>query len=469
MKVSLDLVGIQSGSIEAPAGCGKTTSIANLVSASNAKKPILILTHTNAGVMALQEKLRERGVAASRYKLATLDGWSRRLVSFFPLRSGCPPAMTAADNPNVDYGAIRKAALGLLVSGHVDRVIANTYSSALIDEYQDCDMLQHKLCANLKRLMPVSIFGDELQRIFGWDSEMPLWADVLSEFPVIHRLSTPHRWYNEGAHLFGDWLLGIRSPLENGQPIDLRQAQNGVIWRQVSEDNPDDVKLRSIRYADKISSNGVLVICDEKRKSRLGDIAKRVFGASVVEAAELPTARTLANNLEPLTKDALPHLINFAATCATGVRQKDMTRRVATLLDGRSRKPATELEATFAQFARQPSVSTVRAIFSALASAKKIQVIRWESYRAVEMAIRRAPEGCDLKDRILKSCEQRRLLGRSIRGTMVGSTLLLKGLQAEVVVIADTENLSRENLYVALTRGSKKVIICSRSPVLSPS
>jgi DNA helicase-2/ATP-dependent DNA helicase PcrA len=49
------------------------------------------------------------------------------------------------------------------------------------------------------------------------------------------------------------------------------------------------------------------------------------------------------------------------------------------------------------------------------------------------------------------------------------STLLLKGLEAEVVVILNTDGLDARNLYVAMTRGSKNVIICSRSPILNPS
>ena len=49
----------------------------------------------------------------------------------------------------------------------------------------------------------------------------------------------------------------------------------------------------------------------------------------------------------------------------------------------------------------------------------------------------------------------------------MGSTLLLKGLEAEVAVVLDAGNLDARNLYVAITRGSKKLIVCSESPVLN--
>jgi DNA helicase-2/ATP-dependent DNA helicase PcrA len=50
---------------------------------------------------------------------------------------------------------------------------------------------------------------------------------------------------------------------------------------------------------------------------------------------------------------------------------------------------------------------------------------------------------------------------------VVGSTLLLKGLEADVGVILDADELDAHHLYVAMTRGAKRLIICSRSPILA--
>jgi DNA helicase-2/ATP-dependent DNA helicase PcrA len=57
-------------------------------------------------------------------------------------------------------------------------------------------------------------------------------------------------------------------------------------------------------------------------------------------------------------------------------------------------------------------------------------------------------------------------LGRPLPKRAVGSTLLLKGLEAEVVVLLNIEGMSAQNLYVALTRGSMKLVVCSASPVI---
>lgn len=56
--------------------------------------------------------------------------------------------------------------------------------------------------------------------------------------------------------------------------------------------------------------------------------------------------------------------------------------------------------------------------------------------------------------------------GRVLPRRGVGSTLLLKGLEAQVCVVVEGDKLNAKNLYVAITRGSNRLVICSRNPVL---
>ena len=48
----VDLLSIDKGTVTAPAGCGKTHLIALALDRHQGLKPILVLTHTNAGVAA---------------------------------------------------------------------------------------------------------------------------------------------------------------------------------------------------------------------------------------------------------------------------------------------------------------------------------------------------------------------------------------------------------------------------------
>jgi len=88
-----DLLAIRRGTVTAPAGCGKTHLIADALARHNGTKPILVLTHTNAGVVALRERLERAGVAKSSYRLSTLDGWAIRLLKNLPKRAGHDPAV----------------------------------------------------------------------------------------------------------------------------------------------------------------------------------------------------------------------------------------------------------------------------------------------------------------------------------------------------------------------------------------
>jgi DNA helicase-2/ATP-dependent DNA helicase PcrA len=76
-------------------------------------------------------------------------------------------------------------------------------------------------------------------------------------------------------------------------------------------------------------------------------------------------------------------------------------------------------------------------------------------------------EGNSFYEAAVRSREQNRLLGRPLPKRAVGSTLLLKGLEADVSVILDASDLDARNLYVAMTRGSKRLIVCSDAPVLT--
>jgi DNA helicase-2/ATP-dependent DNA helicase PcrA len=64
--------------------------------------------------------------------------------------------------------------------------------------------------------------------------------------------------------------------------------------------------------------------------------------------------------------------------------------------------------------------------------------------------------------------EENRLIGRPLPKRAVGSTLLLKGLEAEVAVVLNAGGLDARNLYVAMTRGSKALTVCSQTPILRP-
>jgi superfamily I DNA/RNA helicase len=210
---AIDLLAIERGTVTAPAGCGKTHLIAEALTRHSSPKPILVLTHTNSGVAALRARLDKMGVAPRQYRLSTIDGWALRLLGAFPKRSEIESSLLTLANPKTDYPAVRQAAARLMKAGHVQDIIRSSYGRLIVDEYQDCSLVQHALVYYATPALPTSVLGDPMQAIFGWPgNELADWEEhVLVHFPLAGELMTPWRWRN--APNRGIWpVVAQRSP-----------------------------------------------------------------------------------------------------------------------------------------------------------------------------------------------------------------------------------------------------------------
>ena len=153
----VNLLTIDRGLVVAPAGCGKTHLITDTLKAHVAERPVLILTHTNAGVAALRHRLSRLNIERRSYGLATIDGWALRLVSTFPHRANYHPELTPR---KPDYTAIRHAAFKLLKNNHITDILKASYSRILVDEYQDCSIRQHAIVYFAAMHLPTCVLGD---------------------------------------------------------------------------------------------------------------------------------------------------------------------------------------------------------------------------------------------------------------------------------------------------------------------
>lgn len=464
-----DVLSCSRGSVPAPAGCGKTHLIAACLKASTDQRPILVLTHTNAGVAALRSRLDTAGVARNRYRISTIDGWAMRLVGTFPGRSGHPPNTLALKNPGADYPAIRIGALAIMEGQHVTDVIKATYSRLIIDEYQDCIVQQHGVMIRLSELLPTCVLGDEMQAIFGWGGNVLVdWAsDVAVRFPPLGDLQTPWRWNNACCTNFGQWLLWVRTALRDGLPIDLRESPEEVTWIQIT--GPDDIQaLTKAAYtASPIVDGGALIVCDSRMPHRHRDIASRVKGAVVVENADLTDFIRFAEMFDFTAPDAAHKLIDFAASTLTGVGAAQLKQRLAVLLAGTQQKGPNEVEHAALEFARAPVPASALELLVEINRQAGVSPLRPAILRSCIQALNNSALPDDFHDMAVRAREQSRVLGRSVPRRAVGSTLLLKGLEADVSIVLDTDALDARNLYVAMTRGSRRLVICSKEPVLT--
>ena len=75
-----------------------------------------------------------------------------------------------------------------------------------------------------------------------------------------------------------------------------------------------------------------------------------------------------------------------------------------------------------------------------------------------------------LKEAAEKYHSEFRHKGRPMnRRNVIGTTLLVKGLEFDHAIVLEADSLSKKELYVALTRGAKSLTIISSSIVLNPT
>jgi DNA helicase-2/ATP-dependent DNA helicase PcrA len=465
----IDLLTVQRGLVIAPAGCGKTQLIVEALKRHVEPTPILVLTHTNAGVAALRNRLEKAKVRPSTFRLLTIDGFAIRLVGMFPGRAEIDLAKLTVERP--PYPEIRTAACNVLQTNRIYDAIRATYSRLLVDEYQDCSQWQHAIVYYLSHVLPTCVLGDQLQAIFGFgDDALADWEEhVGGHFPLAAELTTPHRWIKAGAAELGQWVLAARSRLLSGQTIDLRQAPSTVEWVQLDGSNGDRPKqLKAGATKPHTSDGNVLIIGDSTNPRSQQLFASQIPGATVVEAVDLRELVNFASQLDLTAADAVHRIVDFAASLMTGTSPDELIQRLATITSGRSRKAVTALEQSALDFLAAPTYGGVAALFAAINNQAGVRVHRPAVLRACFRALSECAkaDGPEFKEAAVRAREQYRMAGRSLPKRGVGSTLLLKGLEAEVCVVVEGDKLNAKNLYVALTRGSNKLIVCSKSPVL---
>lgn len=466
----INLLAIDRGAVTAPAGCGKTHLIAEALTQHSSAKPILVLTHTNAGVAALRGRLDRMAVPGKRYRLLTIDGWAMRMVQTFPSRSGHDPKRLT--DSRIDYCSIRDAAWRLLKAEHITDVLKASYDRLIVDECQDCSIRQLAVVYYAAHGLPTAVLGDPMQAIFGFgNDQLADWKDHVCDcFPLFGELSIPWRWKNAGTELLGRWLLEIRRKFIAGEALDLRAAPSEVTWVHLDGANDHQRKLAAARTQAPQRDGSVLIIGDSKSPPSQREIARQTPGAVTIESVDLRDLVDFARDLNLTAPDALDRVVQFAGSVMINVGAPDLLRRVASLQRGTARKESTDVERAALSFKASPSPAAAANLLVEIGKEGGVRPHR----PAVLIACLKALQTCDGKqgntfyDATVRAREQNRLVGRALPRRAVGSTLLLKGLEADVSIVLNAAEMNARNLYVAMTRGSKALVICSPSPILKP-
>lgn len=463
------VLGSRIGSVVAPAGCGKTDCIADVVKTAGGPAKCLVLTHTLAGVDSLRQRLKYKNVSLHRTDLETIAGWSLRFAAAFPQRSGLPTREPRGD----EWPAVYTAATQLVRGGFVTGVLKASYQRVLVDEYQDCTIEQHALILALSRLLPTCIFGDPLQAIFGFrDEQLADWKAVTVDFPRIGALKEPWRWKRVKNDKLGCWLIGIRNQLEQFNRVDLAAAP-----RCVSRVIPQSLAKQDLLKAN-ISAGGSVKLRGDETLIVIGDKASELIRGSLAaklkcSAIEPVACQTLASFLEYIEacagRDRLALVLNFAAGAMSGLAKATFERRVIRIAAGwKPRKPLTEAERAALDLLASNELAHVLSLLERLRRQSGVVAFRRELLSAVQNTLRLVVRGehATLSEAAWHVQNKMRHAGRRLARRSVGSTLLVKGLQFDHAIIVAPEKLSRNDLYVALTRASRTVTVVSATPTL---
>jgi superfamily I DNA/RNA helicase len=463
------ILACRAGSVVAPAGCGKTECIADAV--NNSKERYLVLTHTLAGVDSLRKRLKGKRVDPKLYDLATIAGWSLRFASAFPQRSGITSRQPTGDA----WPAVYQAAEHLVARGFITGVLKASYKRILVDEYQDCTLAQHNLVAALSKYLPVCVFGDPLQAIFGFREDKTVdWnTDVTPVFPQIAELTEPWRWKRVPNCELGAWLISARGQLETAGKVDLSDAPSCVLRISPKSSNKADIRKADVKagLSPKLKDNETLIVIGDKASELMrASLASKIRCTTIEPVACRSLTEFVAKLRSVSGKLRLKVVLEFAASVMTGVNKTAFERRAHKLSGGwLAKKPRTDAESAALEVLASDNVRAVLSLLEGLRRQIAKPPHRRELLSATCNTLRLVITGEqeDLESAVWHVQNRVRHDGRRLAKRSVGSTLLVKGLQFDHAVIVAPSKLNKNDLYVALTRASRTITIVSTETVLT--
>ena len=469
MTDAATLAGSPRASLAAAAGCGKTHLISEAVCRHGTRRE-LILTHTHAGVDALRRKIQSLGKGPGAVVVDTIASWALRYALSFPQTSGL---LSPLPKTKEQWDNVYDAAHNLMTLQSIRSVLQASYSGVYVDEYQDCTVQQHKLVLAIAGTLPTRLLGDPLQGIFDFGQNEPIdWnRDVKSSFPELPALERPWRWETKNAEL-GQWLAVVRQDLLNGRPVSLHGAP--IRWEALPATNP---VIRQVGVCLDIGRQPTgTVVAIHRMPQQCHYVASRL--QSLYQCVEPIEAQDLFRGgiqietaCGPLRAAAV---INFASKCMTKVgtalkrvRDSYHSGNIPNTRQGQM----SGVHDALCQVAQNDAYAVVVTALEQISAIPHAVMYRRELFEEMIRGLRTAIGNGNgsLQDALRVVRNRTRFAGRRLGRCVVGTTLLVKGLEFDHAIILDADGMDAKDLYVALTRGARSLTIFSRSQTITPS
>lgn len=461
------------GYVIAPAGFGKTHLIAAATKCNMTRQ--LILTHTHAGVDAIKRKLQKLEVASKFYEVETIASFILKLCLSYPVNSG----WTKSDPQGVEWEAINGHCLSLFEKKFIKKIIRASYGGLYVDEYQDCSLAQHQVILGLSELIPTRIFGDPFQAIFE-DFHVGIdWTEIESKFELLGKLEIPHRWIHSGDSELGQWLVKIRGDLEQGREIHLTNEVPQVVSVHIvsSDDELRNKQITECKYSNKAGTTIAIHKGDGAYKAKCHNLAKLTGGIfSSFEEMEGKRVFEFIDKYERTStaKKKLLFIIQFLkekcfnslSDCLSAATKRGEKCTIRAYTKNKIIAEAANL------FLEGPTPQNLGSLLLAIKGASETKIFNRDLFNRLLNIIKNwiATDSLTFRDAGLKFHAQLRFTGRPLSyPKLIGTTLLVKGQEYDHAIVLEASSLSKKDLYVALTRGSKSLTIISKSGILRPT
>ena len=457
---------MSSAAIIAPAGHGKTEMIADIVEFAKGKQ--LLLTHTNAGVDAIEKRLQKRSISKEKYSVITIAAFCIKWCLSYYNTGLFDKTISPLNDAKSFYSQLYNGAKKIFQTDWAGCVLKATYAGIVVDEYQDCIQTQHEIVLEMNRHLPVRVLGDPMQGIFAFAGALVDWENL--EFPIVSIDTKPWRWNTSNPKL-GEYLTVVRDLL-------LPSLTDHHCRVQISPDNKN-VKVvapaifTGYSHLEELSQFSSVVYITKWPKQQL-EFCARMSG--IFQYDEKQDCDELFKFAEAFdTKHGAElalTVIEFAAQCSTGVKEElkqyidRLNNNSFDFSDIKKDSPFQESYENTAPAISKEIILRMLRWFSANKSFHQYRIeLLSEMIRSTEYAIDHNIAIFEAANHIRKDAG---LQKRYTKFKFLSSrTLLSKGLEFDCVIIDMTTPLSAKDFYVAMTRAMKKVYIISDTNVFS--
>lgn len=477
----------------APAGHGKTHAIAECVKMCPEGSRQLVLTHTHAGISSIKSKLKKLEVEESKYEVTTITGFAQRIVRAF---AGLKSLGFNQDDKGY-FDEVVKKCTDLLSIDSVASVVKLSYNGLFVDEYQDCNRLQHAMVMKMVDILPTHVLGDPLQGIYSFAGGSIDFAVDLNEFERFNELTIPWRWRSDGnTPELGNKIIDIRRILESDnkriQLIDDEQAH----FRFCRIDQATDINYYTKvgNFLRKIDDSSVLILIPSytdgfgRLRGGIDERAQLCRQLSIdhdyilLEAIDDKTFYTVAKAIDQCIsvfskhRKGTKHVKTIASILESLKFNKtaiaewiDSTNNRLKVRRAPNKENSEILASLVGGIAETPSVEKLLKVICFFEKTLGFRSKRPSVLFAIKKCILNSIEnGLTVYQNMCNYKNALRVKGRKVEGRYVGTTLLTKGLEFSTVVILDAHHFEDSmNFYVAISRASKDLCVLSANNNLS--